>query len=366
MVTPSPRRPTQRPSPTSSSATTKATWSRPYGSPRRARGHFAFVVIHRRPSRAPRRCAAPGPARRRDRQRRDVPRLERGRLPQGNALGRVPRRRRDRRVTPDGSAYVNVDGTPTEHERVELDWDDEGAEKAGYETFMLKEIYEQPDAVAETIGDRVRHGTLVLEGLDMSGQDVKELQRIVLVARYGVPRLRRRALRHRGVGAHPGRVRHRVGMGLSEPGDRRAHARHRDLAVGRDTRHDRGAEARTGEGRAHGRDHEHDGLADHARSRLRALHVQASRCRSHPRRRSPPRLRSLSRRTQAGGGTRDASPGRDRVHPRLRLQASAQDSSFLEADHPIEEIARRYHDAPFFLYLGRHIGLPVALEGALC
>jgi glucosamine--fructose-6-phosphate aminotransferase (isomerizing) len=38
---------------------------------------------------------------------------------------------------------------------------------------------------------------------------------------------------------------------------------------------------------------------------------------------------------------------------------------FLESDHPIEEIARRYYDAPFFLYLGRHIGLPVALEGAL-
>ncbi len=85
-------------------------------------------------------------------------------------------------ITPDGSTYVNVDGTPTEHERVELDWDDEGAEKGGYETFMLKEIYEQPHAVSDTIGDRVRHGTLVLEGLDMSGKDVKELQRIVLVA----------------------------------------------------------------------------------------------------------------------------------------------------------------------------------------
>ncbi|MDQ3122413.1 MAG: glutamine--fructose-6-phosphate transaminase (isomerizing), partial [Actinomycetota bacterium] len=85
-------------------------------------------------------------------------------------------------ITPAGPVYVLVDGTPTEHETVELDWDDEGAEKAGYETFMLKEIYEQPNAIADTIGDRVRHGTLVLEGLDMSGKDVKELQRIVLVA----------------------------------------------------------------------------------------------------------------------------------------------------------------------------------------
>jgi glucosamine--fructose-6-phosphate aminotransferase (isomerizing) len=38
---------------------------------------------------------------------------------------------------------------------------------------------------------------------------------------------------------------------------------------------------------------------------------------------------------------------------------------FLDGDHPIEEIAQRYYEAPFFLYLGRHIGLPVALEGAL-
>ena len=38
---------------------------------------------------------------------------------------------------------------------------------------------------------------------------------------------------------------------------------------------------------------------------------------------------------------------------------------FLDGNHPIEEIAQRYYDQPFFLYLGRHIGLPVALEGAL-
>jgi len=85
-------------------------------------------------------------------------------------------------VRPEGATFQRVDGSPVVHGTMELDWDDEGAEKAGFETFMLKEIYEQPDAVAETIGDRVRHGTLVLEGLDMSGKDVKELRRIVLLA----------------------------------------------------------------------------------------------------------------------------------------------------------------------------------------
>jgi glucosamine--fructose-6-phosphate aminotransferase (isomerizing) len=38
---------------------------------------------------------------------------------------------------------------------------------------------------------------------------------------------------------------------------------------------------------------------------------------------------------------------------------------FLDGDHPVEEIAQRFHQEPFFLFLGRHIGLPVALEGAL-
>jgi glucosamine--fructose-6-phosphate aminotransferase (isomerizing) len=40
-------------------------------------------------------------------------------------------------------------------------------------------------------------------------------------------------------------------------------------------------------------------------------------------------------------------------------------AEFLDGQHPIEEVAERYYNAPFFLYLGRHIGLPVCLEGAL-
>ena len=42
-----------------------------------------------------------------------------------------------------------------------MDWDAETAEKGGYDTFMLKEIHEQPDAVAETIADRMRRATRV-------------------------------------------------------------------------------------------------------------------------------------------------------------------------------------------------------------
>src|SRR5688500_909426 len=85
-------------------------------------------------------------------------------------------------ITPDGSEFTRADGTLVEHDVMELDWDDEGAEKGGYETFMLKEIYEQADAVAETIGDRVRHGRLVLEGIGLSEQKLRDLRRIVILS----------------------------------------------------------------------------------------------------------------------------------------------------------------------------------------
>ncbi|HSO98652.1 MAG TPA: glutamine--fructose-6-phosphate aminotransferase, partial [Solirubrobacteraceae bacterium] len=60
-------------------------------------------------------------------------------------------------LRPDGVEFLAADGTPRPREIVEIDWDTETAEKQGYETFMLKEIHEQADAVAETIGERAAH-----------------------------------------------------------------------------------------------------------------------------------------------------------------------------------------------------------------
>ena len=85
-------------------------------------------------------------------------------------------------VTPDGVRFF-VDGAEVDApERQEIDWDEESAEKSGYETFMLKEIFEQPEAVAETIGDRVRGHKLMLEALGMTELEVRNLRRIVVVA----------------------------------------------------------------------------------------------------------------------------------------------------------------------------------------
>src|ERR671917_521084 len=54
-------------------------------------------------------------------------------------------------VTPQGSRFIAPDGSPIERDVDHVDWDEEQAEKGGYETFMLKEIHEQADAVAETL-----------------------------------------------------------------------------------------------------------------------------------------------------------------------------------------------------------------------
>src|SRR6266581_4949020 len=72
-------------------------------------------------------------------------------------------------VTPESVRIVTAaDGSPVELEVTEIDWDEEVAEREGFETFMLKEIYEQPEGIRETIGDRIRHGVLVQDGLGMT------------------------------------------------------------------------------------------------------------------------------------------------------------------------------------------------------
>jgi len=86
-------------------------------------------------------------------------------------------------ITPGGVRFVSVDGSRVrERDQMEVDWDDEAAEKQGYETFMLKEIYEQPQAVADTIGERVRGGRLDLEDIGLSETELQNLRRMVILA----------------------------------------------------------------------------------------------------------------------------------------------------------------------------------------
>jgi glucosamine--fructose-6-phosphate aminotransferase (isomerizing) len=85
-------------------------------------------------------------------------------------------------VRPGGVAFMTaVDGLPVEREVEHIDWNAEEAEKGGHETFMLKEIHEQADAVAETIADR----TARADGVDLPEIDdelLRGCRRIVVVA----------------------------------------------------------------------------------------------------------------------------------------------------------------------------------------
>jgi glucosamine--fructose-6-phosphate aminotransferase (isomerizing) len=86
-------------------------------------------------------------------------------------------------VDADGARIVEADGTPVERETEQVTWDEEAAEKGGYSTFMLKEIHEQPDAIAETITDRLPSLDRVdLSELEISPEFVARMRRIVIVA----------------------------------------------------------------------------------------------------------------------------------------------------------------------------------------
>jgi glutamine---fructose-6-phosphate transaminase (isomerizing) len=87
-------------------------------------------------------------------------------------------------VRPDGAQFLDaVSGEAVTREINEVDWDDDAAEKGGFETFMLKEIYEQPDAVAETVADRVHGDQVDLGDLGaITPEFLRGMRRIVLVA----------------------------------------------------------------------------------------------------------------------------------------------------------------------------------------
>jgi glucosamine--fructose-6-phosphate aminotransferase (isomerizing) len=270
-------------------------------------------------------------------------------------------------LRPEGASFQSTDGTAVEHDQVELDWDDEGAEKAGFETFMLKEIYEQPEAVAETIGDRVRHGTLVLEGLDMSGQDVKELRRIVLLAcgtayhacvvgRYVIEEWARVPVEFdiasEWIYRNPVINEHDLVIGITQSGETRDTIEALKLA------REKGARTVAITNMMGSQVTREVDSVLYTRAGLE-MGVAASKT-------FTAQVALLYLIALKLAQIRETLPaGEIEFILDFVYKLPAKIKAFLDGDHPIEEIARRYHDAHFFLYLGRHIGLPVALEGAL-
>ena len=86
------------------------------------------------------------------------------------------------RLTENNIEFFNVDGDPIEKETKHIDWDINAPEKGGYEHFMLKEIYEQPKAVRDTISPRIKDGQIVIEELGMSDDEIRAIKKIHIVA----------------------------------------------------------------------------------------------------------------------------------------------------------------------------------------
>jgi glucosamine--fructose-6-phosphate aminotransferase (isomerizing) len=88
------------------------------------------------------------------------------------------------KITASEVQIRNLDNIPVEREIANIDWSPEAAEKSGYDHFMLKEICEQPDAVANAIRGRLDRDnvTAVFSGLNMTAKELAQISRIVIAA----------------------------------------------------------------------------------------------------------------------------------------------------------------------------------------
>ena len=271
-------------------------------------------------------------------------------------------------ITPEGATFTNVaEGAVEDRDVIEVDWDIESAQKGGYETYMLKEIYEQPEAVRETIGDRVRHGELVLDALEMTETEIQNLRRIVIVAsgtsyhagvvgRYIIEEWARVPVEpdisSEWIYRNPVLSKDTLVIGISQSGESRETVNAIKLA--------RELGART------------LAITNLMGTQItrEAETVLYTRCGMEvgvaASKTFTAQVALLSLVALKLAQVRKTLPP-DEIEFILDLlyELPEKIDQFLDGDHPIDEIAGRVFDKPFFLYLGRHIGLPVCLEGAL-
>ena len=86
------------------------------------------------------------------------------------------------RLQKEHITFYNLDGDEIEKELVEIKWDAEAAEKAGYEHFMMKEIQEQPRAVLDTLNSVIKDGQIDLSELELDEEGIKKISEIFIVA----------------------------------------------------------------------------------------------------------------------------------------------------------------------------------------
>ena len=270
-------------------------------------------------------------------------------------------------ITPEGATFTSVENGSVEREVIEVDWDADAAEKSGFETFMLKEIYEQPEGVHETLGDRVRHGKLVLESIGLTDTEILNLRRIVILAcgtsyhagvvgRYVIEEWARIPVepdiasewRYR----NPVLSKDTLVIGISQSGETA------DVLNAIKLAKEKGARTVAITNMMGSQLTREVDSVLYTRTGLE-VGVAASKT-------FTAQVALISLIALKLAGIKKTIPA-DEIEFILDQLYSLPEKMqyFLDGNHPIEEIAQRYYDKPFFLYLGRHIGLPVALEGAL-
>ena len=272
-------------------------------------------------------------------------------------------------VDADGARIIEADGTPVERALDVVTWDEEAAEKGGYSTFMLKEIHEQPDAVAETITDRLPGLDRVdLSELEISPEFVSRMKRIQVVAC--------------GTSYHAGLVGHyaighwaRMPVGM----DIASEYRYSDPVVGEDdlvigiTQSGETADTLAAMRLARERGAKVLGLtnvmgsqatrdADTVLYTRSGIEVSVAATKTFVSQVAAMYLLGLWIAQQRG--TLPDERIAELIAELKTLPSKIQETLVAVGDQ-VKAVARAVHEARFMLYLGRNIGLPVCLEGAL-
>ncbi|HEY8492442.1 MAG TPA: glutamine--fructose-6-phosphate transaminase (isomerizing) [Myxococcota bacterium] len=272
-------------------------------------------------------------------------------------------------LSEDGVQILDRDGRPIDREPRSIGWDPVSAEKGGYDRFMQKEIYEQPRAITDTIGTRVREaeGDVELDGIDLSPEKVAAIRRIALVAC--------------GTAWHAclvGKYMIEQLAGIPCEVDLASEFRYRDPILGPDVLvipvSQSGETADTlaalREGKAQGsrvlavcnvRDatiarESHDVLYTHAGPEIGVASTKAFTTQVVA-------LYMLALKLGLVRGKLGRDDARRRLQDLMRLPRLVEQT--LQLDPQIEQIARKYMHATDFLYLGRGVMVPIAFEGAL-
>ncbi len=275
-------------------------------------------------------------------------------------------------LRPDGAEFFTPAGAPVEREIVEIDWDADTAEKQGFETFMLKEINEQPSAVAETIGERAARGWGIDLGIvpahPIDDDLLRRIRRVVvvgcgtayhagLVGRYAIEHWARVPVeveiaseyRYREPVVGP----EDLVIGISQSGETAD-----TLAAMRTARSNGAAVLAVTNVMGAQATREADGVV-YTRA---GLEIGVAATKTFVSQITVMYLIAL--RLAEVRGTMDRAQLKPPISELKRLPHRI--AELLERDVAgIEDIARAHHQAEFFLYLGRHVGLPIALEGAL-